>query len=82
MVFNADSHALITKTRLLLSPPETVYQALREYGEHLNVGRNRIWEKDEALENALAQRDDRLINLGLAKYAGTADIVANSTSVP
>lgn len=74
MAWDASTHGLITKTRLLLASPDVVYQALEDYGQYC-VARI-LPEYDEELEKALAERNDQLIDLGLAKNAASHDLVA------
>jgi hypothetical protein len=54
----------ITEARLLIADPETVYRELQEYGTYVN-GPGLVFG-DKELENTLFQRNDRLVNLGLA----------------
>jgi hypothetical protein len=74
---DTSTHRLITTTRFRLSQ-EVVYQALEEYGEQLaGSGRFGYVNSDEALERDVAKRGDRLIDLALAKNAGTHEVVAD-----
>jgi len=63
----------ITEARLLIADPETVYRELQEYGTYVN-GPGLVFG-DEELENTLFQRNDRLVNLGLAQYGTSAKIL-------
>jgi hypothetical protein len=59
--------------RLLTSRPEEVYRGLKDYGDQ----HKRDWpECNQALETALLQRDDPLIDLGLAQFANTTGVVS------
>ena len=59
------------KSRLLLSSPETVYQELKKYSE----SQQRFFSSRDEIEQALFCRNEKLINLGLAQYAGCKEIV-------
>ncbi|WP_141917606.1 hypothetical protein [Herbaspirillum sp. SJZ102] len=74
MAWDITTSSHITRERLKLSTPEVVYRELDEYGQYLATGVSR-WNSDDALENALLQRNDRLINLGLAKNAGSQSVI-------
>ncbi|QKM44059.1 hypothetical protein HI792_15885 [Ralstonia solanacearum] len=73
MAWDATTHRLITQARLKLAEPDVVYHALESYGQFL-VARSR-WDYDKELENALLGRDNRLIDLALAKNAASDDVV-------
>ncbi|MBK9586523.1 MAG: hypothetical protein IPO55_11685 [Alphaproteobacteria bacterium] len=62
----------ITKSRMLLSSPETVYQELKKYSESQQ---GKIFRTCDEIEQALFCRNEKLINLGLAQYAGCKEIV-------
>jgi hypothetical protein len=52
-----------------------VYEALAEYGEQISRERFSVIS-DERLELALLKRGERLINLGLASFASSLEVVA------
>ena len=60
----------ITRARLLCMPPERVYDELKEYGAY--VGQCAFGNSE--VEQALFNRSDRLINLGLAQFGGTWEV--------
>ena len=57
-----------------MASPDVVYQALEDYGQHF-LARSSFGDYDKELELALAERNDRLIDLALAKNAATNDLV-------
>jgi hypothetical protein len=73
MTWDHTENPTITRTRLRLSSPESVYQALEEYGAYLQ---DRPYSGDKSLEQILAARADRLIDLALARNASSSDLVA------
>lgn len=73
MTWDHTENPIITRTRLRLSSPEAVYQALEEYGAYLQ---DRPYSGDNSLEEMLAARADRLIDLGLARNASSSKLVA------
>lgn len=75
MAWDRTTNPLITRTRLRLCSPDHVYQALEEYGTYMRDHPYSA-EEDESLEQALAGRNDRLIDLALAKNATTHSLVA------
>jgi hypothetical protein len=75
MTWDRTTNPVITRTRLRLSSPEHVYQALDEYGDHWRAHPYALGE-DEPLEQMLAGRNDRLIDLALAKNATIHSLVA------
>ena len=74
MAWDHTTNPVITRSRLRLSSPEHVYQALEEYGDCWRA-RPYVVE-DERLERELVGRNDRLIDLALAKNASTCSLVA------
>jgi hypothetical protein len=73
MVWDRKTPTSITISRLLNLPPAAVYEELRDFGsdeEGLWMGR------DHSVEEALLQRNDPLINLGLAQYCASHDVAA------
>jgi len=53
--------------------PRRGYRGLKDYGDQ----HKRDWpECNQALETALLQRDDPLIDLGLAQFANTTGVVS------
>jgi hypothetical protein len=62
----------IREARLLVSPPEIVFEELKKYGEKavddFGIG-------DKELEKNLLARDEHLINLALAQYGTDRDIL-------
>jgi hypothetical protein len=73
MTWDRTAPKKITEARLLIADPETVYRELQEYGTYVN-GPGLVFG-DEELENTLFQRNDRLVNLGLAHYGTSAKIL-------
>jgi hypothetical protein len=73
MAWDRKTPTSITISRLLNLPPSAVYEELKDFGsdeEGLWMGR------DHSVEEALLQRDDPLINLGLAQYCASHDVAA------
>src|SRR4051812_6946519 len=62
----------IRQARLLVSPPEVVYEQLKKYGES---AADDILVEDREMEKCLLSREEPLINLGLASYGTDRDIV-------
>ncbi len=60
------------EARLLVSRPETVFEELKKYAAQVKADR---WSADEQLENSLSEREDPLIDLGLACYGANAEVV-------
>lgn len=75
MAWDRTTNPVITRARLRLSSPEHVYQALEEYGDCWRALPYTLIE-DELLEQSLAGRNDRLIDLALAKNASSCTLVA------
>lgn len=75
MAWDRTTNPAISRSRLSLSSPEHVYQALEEYGDCWRARPYTLVE-DERLEQALAGRNDRLIDLALAKNASMCSLVA------
>ncbi len=74
MAWDPTTNPAITHTRLRLSSPEYVYQALEEYGAYLRDQPCPVAQGD-SLEKMLAGRNDRLIDLALAKNAASRSLV-------
>ncbi len=74
MAWDRTTNPAISRSRLRLSSPEHVYRALEEYGDYWRAHPYTI--EDERLEQELAGRDDRLIDLALAKNASSQGLVA------
>lgn len=74
MPWTREAIPLVNQARLMHSAPEVVYSELAWYGEHLEHERYSGVE-DRELENALLERGDRLIDLGLAKNASSHELV-------
>jgi hypothetical protein len=73
MAWDSKENSLIRMMRLRLSAPDVAYAALKEYGEHVAA---QSWVfGDTELEKALAERHDRLIDLGLAQFAASSEVV-------
>ena len=63
----------VKEARLLISPPNVVYEELKAYGAYLPQS---SWiHQNPDLEQILLKRNDPLINLGLAQYCSSKDIV-------
>ena len=67
------SAAVIDVGRLLVSPATNVHEYLKQYAAKAEAGRY-SWTPNTELENGLLQRNDRLIDLGLAQYCGEKDV--------
>jgi hypothetical protein len=72
MAWDSETDAAITLGRLMLLPPGAVYKELREYADH-QLQTNHVGSED--LERGLLGRHDPLIDLGLASYSCTSEIV-------
>ncbi|WP_153075000.1 hypothetical protein [Paraburkholderia bonniea] len=59
----------------MLAMPDVVYRELDNYGQYLATGNH--WNYDEELELSLLEREDRLIDLALAKNAASDDVVGS-----
>ncbi|HDR9078203.1 TPA: hypothetical protein QDA98_000753 [Burkholderia vietnamiensis] len=57
----------------MLAAPDAVYREMDNYGRYLMAGHH--WNYDEELERSLLRREDRLIDLALAKNAASDDVV-------
>jgi hypothetical protein len=73
MAWDVTTPETVTRNRLRFSPPEHVYAALEDYGAYSI--KERFFSGDPALEQALLDREDRLIDLGLARYGLSYDAV-------
>ena len=63
----------VKEARLLISPADVVYEELKAYGAYL---KQPSWFPERPdLEQVLLNRNDPLINLGLAQYCSSVDIV-------
>ena len=73
----------VKEARLLISPADVVYEELKAYGAYLQQP---SWFPQRLdLEKILLKRNDPLINLGLAQYCSSTDIVYdlyNRTCIP
>lgn len=72
MAWDDKTPAPVTQARLLNLAPATVYEELKQYAAYQAES---SFRQDNKLEEALLQRNDPLICLGLAQY-GTSDKVA------
>ncbi len=70
MVWDSETPSSITMARLLNSPPLDVYRELKDSA----LDRGAYWYRDRKVEEALLERDDPLITLGLAQYCATPDV--------
>jgi hypothetical protein len=61
----------LTQARLMTAAPEFVFEQLKFYGENLSG------LPKEDLEKLLLKRQDRLIDLALAQFAGTSSVVSD-----
>ncbi len=73
MAWDTTTHRLITQARLTLAAPDVVYREMDDYGRYLAAGHH--WNYDEELEHALLRREDRLIDLALAKNAASDSVI-------
>lgn len=71
-MWDNNTPSTITRERLLCTPPERVYDELKEYGAY--VDKHSSWASSSELEQSLYNRADRLINLGLAQFGATWEI--------
>lgn len=73
MGWNHSVHPAVTIARLMSSSAEVVYEELRRNGESYH----NQWfaERFDELEAALYSRGDRLINLGLAQYGSSFEVL-------
>ncbi|MGF6440152.1 hypothetical protein [Paraburkholderia youngii] len=71
MAWDFTTHPEVIRNRLRFASPENVYAALEEYGTHWQ--RFRFALGDPELERLLFEREDRLIDLGLARYGRSDD---------
>ncbi|MDM0116753.1 hypothetical protein QTI66_31965 [Variovorax sp. J22R133] len=69
MSWDFSTHSPLTVARLRFASCDVVAQALDEYGTFFTTNRPGLIGGHEELEQALAARQDRLINLALAKNA-------------
>ena len=60
----------IREARLIAAAPDRVYDELRAYGAAASP-----WDVDEELEKSLLERGGALIELGLAQYARSTDVL-------
>jgi|SRR5579862_88257 len=65
----------IREARLLVAQPEVVFDELKIYAEQITKGGSTSHGDDE-LEKSLAARNDPLIDLGLACYGSSPEVVA------
>jgi hypothetical protein len=74
MAWDQNENATVRRQRLLLSAPDVVFAELEAYGAHLRSTHHGFtmfhMGFDEAMEAALLARDNRLIDLGLARNGG------------
>jgi hypothetical protein len=63
----------IREARLLVSRPEDVFDELKRYAVQIEA--DRLGSADDQLEKSLAERADPLIDLGLACYGSSREIV-------
>lgn len=73
--WNPMTHRKITAAKLRLASPETVSQALEEYGQSLRASHFPSSNADPELELQLAERNEPLIDLALARNASTSEII-------
>lgn len=74
MTWDSTEVSAITIGRLMASPPEQVYEELRDYAA-FHIADEGLKDVDDDLEKALLGRADRLINLSLAQFGGSASVV-------
>ncbi len=71
-----EEHPRVFEARLLVSPPEVVFGQLRSRAfRHQSRPYRRL--SDLEIEKSLLQRNDQLINLGLASYGLSDEVVAS-----
>ena len=66
--------ARIREARLIVAPPAEVAAELEQFGERLNKG-GALASGDKQLEESLLARNDALINIALARYGYSAEVV-------
>jgi hypothetical protein len=74
MAWDDKTPSLVTRTRLLHSSPETVYEALKEYAAY--QAQSSLGGYDDELEQALLFRKDPLITLGLAQFGASRKVLS------
>lgn len=83
MMWDDKTPHAITRARLLRMPPQRVYDELQDYAAHNNA-RGWVLGGDPGLEQALHERADLLIDLGLAQFGVnrkvTSELYARSFS--
>lgn len=73
MAWDENEIAAVRRSRLFLEPPERVYAELREYGAWAE--KQFRFSRDADLETHLLKRGDKLVNLGLAQFATSQEVV-------
>lgn len=71
----ADIERRTRLARLMISSPEVVYEGLKAYSADVHA--SPYTASNELLENSLAERDDPLIDLGLATFGSNPELVGN-----
>jgi hypothetical protein len=73
MSWEAEQDRITREGRLYFAPPEVVFAELKQLGRR---NRREIWSSSstEALEAKLIERNDQLINIGLACYCTNKDV--------
>ena len=69
----ADIERRTRLARLLIAPASSVYDELKRYGAEVQA--SPYTAQSDELEQALAGRNDLLIDLGLASYGGSRELV-------
>jgi hypothetical protein len=73
MIWDENEPNEIRKARLLISPANIVYEQLKVYGAYLQ--QTSVFSRNADFETVLFNRNEPLINLGLAQYCSSSDIV-------
>lgn len=73
MAWDSETHRCLTLAKLKFASPDRVYEALREYAEHL--GPVPWFMADEELEETLLARNNPLIDLALARYGASENVL-------
>jgi hypothetical protein len=73
MSWREDRDALTQKARLFLASPEVVFQELKKLDQG---SERRWWDRNDTFEPTLVERNDPLINLGLACFGANKDVLS------
>lgn len=73
MNWDEEQERLILEARLLASSPEAVFEELKKLSAKIRA--QPLWTGDDKYEVRLIDRNDRLINLGLATYGTNKEVL-------